>query len=60
MAVLARLVVPIGGNSSGLARELAKSYRLAETWSNAIGANSTAYAAAVVERVGMPLPVVLH
>lgn len=29
-------------------------------WSNAIGANSTAYAAAVVERVGMPLPVVLH
>ncbi|WP_337177657.1 hypothetical protein [Paludisphaera sp.] len=37
MAVLSRLMVPIGGDSTGLARELAKSYRLAETWSNAIG-----------------------
>jgi len=25
-------------------------------WSNAIGANNNAYATAVIERVGMPLP----
>jgi hypothetical protein len=26
-------------------------------WSNAIGANNNAYAAAVIERVGTPLPI---
>jgi len=26
------------------------------TWSNAIGANSSGYAAAIIERVGVPIP----